>query len=166
VALERPLQSGGKRRRRWSDNVNEWNERNARVIAEFRAKRGAVDRPLLLLTTTGARTGQRRTTPLAYLRDGGRLLIFASKGGSPSHPDWYHNLVANPRVGVEVGPEAYEAQATVLTGAERDRLYAQQAAVMPNFGEYQQKTKRTIPVVALTRVSSTAPAAPSAPPSR
>jgi deazaflavin-dependent oxidoreductase (nitroreductase family) len=145
--------------------VNEWNERNARVIAEFRAKRGAVDRPLLLLTTTGARTGQRRTTPLAYLRDGERLLIFASKGGSPSHPDWYHNLVANPRVGVEVGPEAYEAQATVLTGAERDRLYAKQAAVMPNFGEYQQKTKRTIPVVALTRVASTAPAAPAAPPS-
>jgi deazaflavin-dependent oxidoreductase (nitroreductase family) len=147
--------------------MSEWNERNTRVIAEFRANRGAVGgRPLLLLTTTGARTGRRRTTPLVYLRDGERLLIFGSKGGSPTHPDWYHNLVANPRVGVEVGPEAYEAQATVLTGAERDRLYAQQAAVMPNFGEYQQKTKRTIPVVALTRVSSTAPAAPSAPPSR
>jgi deazaflavin-dependent oxidoreductase (nitroreductase family) len=146
--------------------VNEWNERNAKVIAEFRAKRGAGDRPMLLLTTTGARTGQRHTTPLVYLRDGERLLIFASKGGSPAHPDWYRNLVANPRVGVEVGPEAYEAQAAVLSGAERDRLYAQQAALMPNFGDYQQKTKRTIPVVALTRVSSTSPAAPPTPPAR
>jgi deazaflavin-dependent oxidoreductase (nitroreductase family) len=133
--------------------VSEWNERNARVIAEFRASRGATDRPLLLLTTTGARTGRRRTTPLVYLADGDRLLIFGSKGGSPSHPDWYHNLVANPGVTVEVGPETYEAQATVLRGEERDRLYARQVAAMPHFGDYQRKTRRTIPVVALTRVA-------------
>jgi deazaflavin-dependent oxidoreductase (nitroreductase family) len=137
--------------------MNEWNTRNQGVIAEFRASRDAPGgpsggRPLLLLTTTGARTGQRRTTPLVYLKDGERLLIFASKGGAPAHPDWYHNLVANPRVTVEVGQETYEAEATVLSGEERDRLYAQQVAAMPNFGEYQQKTRRTIPVVALARV--------------
>jgi deazaflavin-dependent oxidoreductase (nitroreductase family) len=136
---------------------NEWNERNARVIAEFRSSSGApggpgAGRPLLLLTTTGARTGQQRTTPLVYLADGERLLVFASKGGSPTNPDWYHNLVANPRVTVEVGPETYEAQATVLRGEERDQLFARQAAAMPNFGEYQQKTKRTIPVIALSRI--------------
>ena len=137
--------------------MNEWNERNQGVIAEFRSSRDAPGgpaggRPLLLLTTTGARTGQRRTTPLVYLKDGERLLIFASKGGAPSHPDWFHNLVANPRVTVEVGQETYEAEAAVLSGEERDRLYARQVAAMPNFGEYQQKTRRTIPVIALTRV--------------
>jgi len=137
--------------------MNEWSERNQRVIAEFRASRGtpggpAGGRPLLLLTTIGARTGQRRTTPLVYLDDGERLLVFASKGGAPAHPDWYHNLVANRRVTVEVGQETYEAEASVLSGGERDRLFARQVAVMPNFGEYQQKTRRTIPVVALTRV--------------
>jgi deazaflavin-dependent oxidoreductase (nitroreductase family) len=137
--------------------MNEWNERNQRVIAEFRASRDAPGgpaggRPLLLLTTTGARTGRRRTNPLVYLPDGERLLIFASKGGAPGHPDWYHNLVAHPRVTVEVGRETYEAEATVLHGAERDRLFAKQVEAMPNFGEYQRKTRRTIPVVALTRV--------------
>ncbi|HEX2513470.1 MAG TPA: nitroreductase family deazaflavin-dependent oxidoreductase [Chloroflexota bacterium] len=137
---------------------NAWNERNVRVIADFRASRGApggreAGRPLLLLTTTGARTGQRRTTPLVYLADGERLLIFASKGGSPTNPDWYHNLVANPQVTVEVGPETYEARATVLHGEERDRLFARQVAAMPNFGEYQQKTRRTIPVIALSRIA-------------
>jgi deazaflavin-dependent oxidoreductase (nitroreductase family) len=137
--------------------MNEWNERNQRVIAEFRASRGAPGgpaggRPLLLLTTIGARTGQRRTTPLVYLADGERLLVFASKGGAPAHPDWYHNLAANPWVTVEVGQETYEAEASVLSGTERDQLYAKQVAAMPNFGEYQQKTRRTIPVVALTRV--------------
>jgi deazaflavin-dependent oxidoreductase (nitroreductase family) len=138
-------------------SANVWNERNARVIAEFRASRGApggpgAGRPLLLLTTTGAKTGKQRTTPLAYLADGERLLIFASKGGSPTNPDWYHNLVANPQVTVEVGSETYQAQATVLCGEERDRLFARQAAAMPNFGEYQQRTKRKIPVIALSRM--------------
>jgi deazaflavin-dependent oxidoreductase (nitroreductase family) len=138
-------------------SANEWNERNARVIAEFRASREApggpaAGRPLLLLTTTGAKSGKQRTTPLAYLADGERLLIFASKGGSPTNPDWYHNLVANPQVTVEVGTETYQAQATVLRGEERDRLFARQVAAMPNFGEYQQKTQRKIPVIALSRI--------------
>ena len=134
--------------------MNEWNERNARVIAEFRAKRGAVDRPLLLLTTTGARTGQRRTTPLAYLRDGERLLIFASKGGSPSHPDWYHNLVAHPEVTVEVAGETYQARAVVPQGAERDRLFAEVSEKFPFFADHQAKISRTIPVVILERVAA------------
>src|SRR5204862_7843986 len=154
---ESPAERRGPRVPRARSPMNEWSERNQRVIAEFRASRGtpsgpAGGRPLLLLTTTGARTGQRHTTPLVYLDDGERLLVFASKGGAPAHPDWYDNLVANPRVTVEVGQETYEAEASVLSGAERDRLFARQVAVMPNFGEYQQKTRRTIPVVALTRV--------------
>src|SRR5204862_6690628 len=136
--------------------MNEWSERNQRVIAEFRASRGtpsgpAGGRPLLLLTTTGARTGQRHTTPLVYLDDGERLLVFASKGGAPAHPDWYHNLVTNPRVTVEVGQDTYEAQASVLGGAECDGLFASQVEAMPNFGEYRQKTRRTIPSDAVTR---------------
>ncbi|HEX6776689.1 MAG TPA: nitroreductase family deazaflavin-dependent oxidoreductase, partial [Ktedonobacterales bacterium] len=108
-------------------------------------------RPLLLLTTTGAKSGQRYTNPTMYLADGNRLLVFASKGGAPTHPDWYHNLVANPDVTVEVGPETYEATAAVLTGEERDRWYAKQSELYPQFGEYQKKTPRTIPVIALTR---------------
>ena len=136
--------------------MNQWNERNRQVIDSFRANRGTTggpfaDRPMLLLTTTGARSGKPFTTPLVYLADGDRLVIFASKGGAPSHPDWYHNLVANPRVTVEVGSDTYEAKAEVLSGEERDRLYARQAELMPNFGDYQAKTSRTIPVIALRR---------------
>ncbi len=132
---------------------NDWNRQ---VIEEFRANRGKVGgmwegRPLLLLTTTGAKSGERRTTPTMYLRDGGRLLVFASKGGAPTHPAWYHNLLAHPDVTVEVGPETYEATATVLSGEERDQLYAKQAQLFPQFGEYQAKTTRTIPVIALER---------------
>jgi len=132
---------------------NDWNRQ---VIEEFRANRGKVGgmwegRPLLLLTTTGAKSGERRTTPTLYLRDGGRLLVFASKGGAPTHPAWYHNLLAHPDVTVEVGPETYEATATVLSGEERDQLYAKQAQLFPQFGEYQAKTTRTIPVIALER---------------
>lgn len=132
---------------------NDWNRQ---LIEEFRANGGKVGgmwegRPLLLLTTTGAKSGLRYTHPTMYLADGNRLLVFASKGGAPTHPDWYHNLVANPDVTVEVGPEIYEATATVLTGEERDRWYAKQSELYPQFGEYQKKTTRTIPVVALTR---------------
>lgn len=129
---------------------------NRQLIEEFRANAGEVGgmwegRPLLLLTTTGAKSGQRYTNPTMYLADGNRLLVFASKGGAPTHPDWYHNLVANPDVTVEVGPETYEATASVLTGEERDRWYAKQSELYPQFGEYQKKTPRTIPVIALTR---------------
>jgi deazaflavin-dependent oxidoreductase (nitroreductase family) len=86
-----------------------------------------------------------------YLRDGDRLLVFASKGGAPTNPDWYYNLLAHPEVTVEVGPETYAATATVLSGEERDRLFAKQAGLYPQFGEYQAKTTRQIPVIALER---------------
>jgi deazaflavin-dependent oxidoreductase (nitroreductase family) len=133
--------------------VNDWNRS---IIAEFRANGGNVggqfaQMPLLLLTTTGAKTGQVRTNPLAYLGDGGRWFVFASKAGAPTSPDWYHNLVAHPNVKVEVGTESFDAVATVLTGEERDQVYARQAALHPVFAEYQQRTKRAIPVVALAR---------------
>lgn len=133
---------------------SEWNRAN---IEEFRANGGKVGgqfagAPLLLLTTTGARTGQRRTSPVMYLQDGERLLVFASKAGAPTNPDWYHNLRANPTVTVEVGTETFEARATVLSGEERDRFYARQATLYPGFAEYQQKTSRVIPVVALERL--------------
>jgi deazaflavin-dependent oxidoreductase (nitroreductase family) len=129
---------------------------NAALIEEFRANGGKVGgrfegRPVLLLTTTGAKSGRRITTPLVYLQDGDRRLIFASKAGSPNNPDWYHNLVANPTVTVEVGTDTYDATATVVTGQERDRLYAKQVEAAPQFGEYQEKTTRTIPVISLER---------------
>jgi len=132
---------------------NDWNRK---MIEEFRANGGKVGgmwegRPLLLLTTTDVKSGQRHTTPTMYLRDGDRLLIFATKGGAPSHPDWYHNLAAHPQVTVEVGKETYEATATVLKGEERDRLYARQAELYPQFGDYQKRTTRKIPVIALER---------------
>ena len=132
---------------------NDWNRQ---LIEEFRANGGKVGgmwegRPLLLLTTTGARSGQRRTNPVMYLRDGDRLFIFASKGGAPTNPDWYHNLLAHPDVTVEVGKEIYDANAISVTGEERDRIFAQWAQMNPQFGEYQKKTTRKIPVVALER---------------
>ena len=129
---------------------------NRSVIDEFRAKDGQVSgqfagAPLLLLTTTGAKSGATRTVPVVYAPDGDRLVVFASKAGAPSHPAWYHNLVANPRVSVEVGSERFDADAVVLTGDERDRLFTEQAALFPGFAEYQAKTTRVIPVVALER---------------
>jgi deazaflavin-dependent oxidoreductase (nitroreductase family) len=132
---------------------NDWNRQTIEV---FRANGGKVGgmwegRPLLLLTTTGAKSGQRRTNPVMYLRDGDRLLVFASKGGAPTNPDWYHNLVAHPKVTVEVGTETYKTTATPLTGEERDRLFAKQAGLYPQFGEYQARTTRKIPVIALER---------------
>jgi deazaflavin-dependent oxidoreductase (nitroreductase family) len=130
---------------------------NEALIQEFRANGGKVGgrfegRPVMLLTTTGAKSGRKFTIPLVYLQDGERRLIFASKAGAPTSPDWYHNLVANPTVTVEVGTETYDARAVVVTGEERDRLYAKQVAAMPQFGEYQEKTTRTIPVIALERI--------------
>ena len=132
-------------------------ERNRRVIAEFRANGGKVGgpfegRPMLILHTTGAKSGQPRVTPLVYLPDGDRYLVFASMGGAPNNPAWYHNLIANPNVEIEVGTEKLAAKATVLTGEERDRYYAIQAERAPQFGDYQRKTTRKIPVIALERV--------------
>ncbi len=138
-----------------TNNFNEWNKK---VIDEFRANEGKVGgpfqgAPVLLLHTTGAKSGLERVNPLMYLQDGGSILVFASKGGFPAHPDWFRNLKANPNASVEVGTDHYDVQAEEMTGDERDRLYAKQAGLYPQFGEYQAKTARTIPVVALKRRS-------------
>jgi deazaflavin-dependent oxidoreductase (nitroreductase family) len=127
---------------------------NQTVIETFRANGGVVNGPnsLILLTTTGAKSGQPRTSPLAYSTDGDRIVVLASKGGAPTNPDWYRNLVANPIVTVEQGSETFQARATVTEGAERERLFAQHVARMPGFGDYQQKTTRQIPVIVLERV--------------
>ena len=127
---------------------------NQIVIEKFRANGGNVDgnNSLLLLTTTGAKSGQPRTSPLVYSTDGNRLVILASKGGAPTNPDWYYNLLANPIVTIELGAERFQARATVAEGQERERLYAQQAEQMPGFAEYQQKTTRQIPVIILERI--------------
>jgi deazaflavin-dependent oxidoreductase (nitroreductase family) len=127
------------------------------IIDQFRANAGRIltgpfaGRTLMLLTTTGARSGRALTKPLGFTRDGERYIVIASKGGSPTHPAWYHNLVANPRVVIEIGAERFEAQATPARGAERERLYAQQSAQIPVFAEYQRMTSREIPVVVLER---------------
>ena len=132
-------------------------ERNRRVIEEFRGNAGKVGGPfagreMIILHTRGARSGQPRVTPLVYLPQGDRYLIVASMGGAPTNPAWYHNLVANPDVTVEVGTEKFDARATVLKGAERDRAFAAVVDKMAFFGDYQKKTTRTIPVISLERV--------------
>src|SRR6266850_8378172 len=132
---------------------------NERVIDDFRAHNGQITsgpftgRSLLLLTTKGAKTGEERTSPLAYSRDGDRFVIVASKGGAPTNPAWYHNLRTHPDVTVEVGPERFRARATIARDAERRRLYDQHAAKMPAFAEYEKRTARKIPVVVLERAS-------------
>ncbi|MEW2353835.1 nitroreductase/quinone reductase family protein [Spirillospora sp. NPDC029432] len=136
---------------------------NQHVIDEFRANAGRVGGPfeggrLLLLTTTGARTGARHTTPLGYLPDGGeRVIVIASAAGAPRHPAWYHNLVANPRVTIEDGTFTYEADAVVLAGAERDEIFARAVEADPGWAEYQAKTTRTLPVVALKAIDGGSP---------
>jgi deazaflavin-dependent oxidoreductase (nitroreductase family) len=131
---------------------------NGSVIKEFRANGGKVGgqfegAPLLILQTTGAKTGQARSNPMMYQLDGDRYLVFASKGGAPTNPDWYHNLVANPKARIEVGDEILDVDAEVLTGEERDRFYAIQVERYPGFGDYEKKTTRVIPVVALVPAS-------------
>lgn len=135
-------------------NPNDWNKK---IIEEFRTNDGKVGgmfegMPLLLLHTVGAKSQQPRINPVAYMTDGDRYVVFASKGGAPTNPDWYHNLVARPLVSVEVGTKQFQARATVAAEPERTRLYDQMAAARPNFAEYQQKTTRSIPVVILTRI--------------
>ena len=132
---------------------------NGPIIEEFRSNKGEVGgffegKPVLLLTTTGAKTGRRHVNPAMYLPDGDRWVVFASMGGAPKHPDWYHNRVANPDVTIEVGSETIEGRAEVMAGEERDRLYAKQAELYPQFAEYETKTTRTIPVIALSRNAS------------
>jgi deazaflavin-dependent oxidoreductase (nitroreductase family) len=133
------------------------NDFNQQVIDEFRANDGQVGGqfegwPMLLLTTTGAKTGQARTSPVVHTVDGDRVVIIASKAGAPHHPHWFLNLKANPEVTVEVAGDAYQARAVEVTGDERDRLYKQMADQMPNFYEYEQATDRVIPVVVLERI--------------
>ncbi|GGQ49955.1 nitroreductase/quinone reductase family protein [Couchioplanes azureus] len=134
------------------------NDFNTPIIEEFRANHGRVGgwfagARLLLLTTVGARSGRPHTAPVGYLPDGGdRVLVIASAAGSPRHPDWYHNLLANPVVTIEDGVFTYEATATVLTGEERDRLFARAVEDDPGWADYQAKTTRVLPVVALTEI--------------
>ncbi len=132
---------------------------NAKVIEEFRANSGIVGgyfegKPMTLVTHTGAKSGTVRTTPLVCSVDSGRVVIIASMGGAPTSPAWYHNMVANPTVTVEVGTETYNAQAIEVTGDERQRLYAQQVEIMPQFADYAAKTTRTIPVLVLERADA------------
>lgn len=133
------------------------NDFNQSLIEEFRANGGKVSgqfagASLLLLNTVGAKSGKPRTNPLAYTTDNGNYVIIASKGGAPTNPDWYYNVLANPNVTVEIGQERFQARAVFPEGAERDRLYEQMAARMPGFAEYQRKTTRKIPVVVLERI--------------
>lgn len=133
----------------------EMSDFNRKVIDEFRANDGKVGgpfdgAPVLLLTSTGAKSGERRTTPVVYQPDGERMVIFASKAGAAENPAWYHNLRANPTATVEVGTDTVEVEAIVTEGDERERLFSKQKQLMPQFADYEQKTTRQIPVVALT----------------
>lgn len=134
--------------------MSDWNDK---IIAEFRANAGRVGgnfegAPLLLLHSTGAKSGQERVNPMMYLADGDRYLVFASNNGAATSPDWYHNLKANPRATIEVGTQTLEADAVELVGAERTRMYDKQAARYPGFAAYQQNTERLIQVVALNPI--------------
>ena len=138
-----------------STDFNDW---NAQIISEFRKNHGKVGgnfegAPLLLLHTVGRRSGKRRLNPVMYLKDGDRYLVFGSKAGADTHPDWYSNLKARPDVQIEVGDETIDAHADEIQGHERDQLYERQAIIYPGFADYQRKTKRVIPVVALTTKS-------------
>ena len=137
-------------------DFNDWNQQ---VIAEFRANEGRVGggfagAPMVLVHHVGRKSGKEYVIPLVYLPgDDDSIYIFASKGGAPVNPDWYGNLIAAGKATIEVGTSTYLATVTELSGDERDRVYAEQAQRMPNFGEYAQKTEgiRKIPVLRLTR---------------
>lgn len=134
-------------------------EHNRQLIEEFRANRHKAGgpfegRPLLLLTTIGARSGERRTTPMMYIPDGERLLVVASNAGAPRHPDWYRNLAAHPHVTVEIGTETFDALARVTEGEERQRLWTRIVELYPFFAEHQAKVTRQIPVIVLSRQES------------
>ena len=132
-------------------DVNDWNKG---IIEEFRANGGKVGgqfegAPLLLLHSTGAKSGQARVNPIMYLADGDNYVVFASKAGAPTSPDWYHNLIANPRASVEVGDATVNVIAKVAEGDTRERLWSTQKELYPGFAEYEAKTTRLIPVVVL-----------------
>jgi len=135
----------------------ELDEFNRRVIDEFRSNAGKVggmfaNAPMLLLTTTGAKSGKSYTNPLVYSRDGDRIVVIASKAGAPTNPAWYYNLVAHPTATIELGTDQFQARARVVTGDERERLFKQQAAQMPMFDEYRKRTTRQIPVIVFERI--------------
>jgi deazaflavin-dependent oxidoreductase (nitroreductase family) len=136
--------------------VSDWNQK---IIAEFRENGGKVGgpfegAPMIILHTVGARTGAVRETPLVrFPESDDAMVVIASAGGAPKHPAWYHNIVAHPRFDVEVGTERFPVDATVLDGEERDRVWEEVVARMPGFGEYQQRTSRTIPVIRLVRAA-------------
>jgi deazaflavin-dependent oxidoreductase (nitroreductase family) len=139
------------------DAAPDMNDFNTKIINEFRANGGKVGEPfegapMVLLHTTGAKSGKERVNPLVYTTDGDRYVIIASKGGAPTNPDWYHNIKADPAVTLEIGEETFAATATVLdSGPDRDRLYDAQAELMPGFKDYEKATDRVIPVVVLER---------------
>jgi deazaflavin-dependent oxidoreductase (nitroreductase family) len=133
------------------------NDFNQQVIDEFRANEGRVggyfkDATLVLLTTTGAKSGNRVTSPVMYMADGDRYIVIASNAGADNHPAWYHNLSAHPEATAEIGTETFQVKATFIEGEERDKLYARMVEIAPGFAEYEAKTSRRIPVVALHRV--------------
>lgn len=135
--------------------MSDWNKK---IIEEFRANDGKVGGPyanntLLILHTTGAKSGKERVNPLVTFEDNDRLVVVASKGGAPSHPGWYYNLLANPEVSVEYGTEEFRARASVASEPERTELYEKMESTFATFTEYKQKTNRVIPVVTLTRLS-------------
>lgn len=137
--------------------MSDINDFNQQIIDEFRANEGKVGGPfegssLLLLHTTGAKSGQERIAPLAYRMDGAHLAVFASKAGAPTNPDWFHNLVVNPDVTVELGTEEFAARARVAEGEEHDRIWEAQKRDVHHFVEYEKKTDRKIPVVVLERI--------------
>lgn len=130
---------------------------NQRIIEEFRANEGKVGgrfegKTLLLLHTRGARSGEERINPVAYVKDNSRYVVIASKGGAPTNPDWYYNLLANPLVTVEVGTDQFQARAEVTEEPERTRLYNKMVEMMPGFDDYRRKTTRKIPVITLTPI--------------
>jgi deazaflavin-dependent oxidoreductase (nitroreductase family) len=132
------------------------NDFNKQIIEEFRANAGVVGGPfqgatLVLLTTTGAKSGNRSTSPVMYMEDGDRYIVIASNAGADQHPAWYHNLRATPQATAEIGTETFEVKADFIEGEERDRLYARMVEIAPGFAEYEAKTTRRIPVVALHR---------------
>jgi len=137
--------------------MSDMSDFNQSIVDEFRANDGVVGgpfagAPVVLLHTTGAKSGKARLNPLvAQPGDDGILYIFASKAGAPDNPDWYHNLLAHPEVEIEFGKEHFSATATPVTGDERDRIYTRQKELMPGFADYEAKTTRTIPVIALSR---------------
>lgn len=133
--------------------MSDW---NTKIIEEFRATGGKVGgqfdgAPLLLLKSTGAKSGQDRVAPVMYLADGDDLVVFASKAGADTNPDWFHNLEANPDTRVEIGPDTVAVRARVAEGEERDRLFDRQKAAYPGFADYEAGTDRVIPVVVLER---------------